>query len=266
VNRPADANQRWAEMLARWAIPDPLVASAPERPYFFDPAVFTAAAEAAVRRPHDTASDRVARAGLGPGGHVLDVGVGGGAASLRLGAARITGVDPSDPLLDAFSTTAEGLGIAPATIRGTWPEVAPRAPRADVVVCHHVFYNVADLAPFAAALTEHATSRVVVELTAVHPMAWLAPYWKALHGIDQPDRPIADDAAAVLEELALPVCRENWSRPIEMIGEAGHDQLRRIARRLCLTPDRLEELRQLLDEMPPPTDREVVTLWWSTTS
>jgi SAM-dependent methyltransferase len=263
VTTPADANQRWAEMLAGWAIPEPLLASAPEPPYFFDPAVFTAAADAAVRRHDDTASDRVARAVVRPGGHVLDVGVGGGAASLRLGAARITGVDPSDPLLDAFSSRAEGLGIAPAIIRGTWPEVAPRAPRADVVVCHHVLYNVADLAPFASALTEHALSGVVVELTAVHPMAWLAPYWKALHGIDQPDRPIADDAVAVLDELGLPVQREDWSRPIQMIGEAGDDQLQRIARRLCLTPDRLDELRQLLDEVPPPTDREVVTLWWS---
>jgi hypothetical protein len=60
--------------------------------------------------------------------------------------------------------------------------------------------------------------------------------------------------------------REDWSRPIQMIGEAGDDRLRRIARRLCLRPDRLDELRQLLDEVPPPTDREVVTLWWSTTS
>jgi hypothetical protein len=228
VSRPADANQRWAEMLAGWAIPEPLMASAPERPYFFDPAVFTAAADAAVRRHDDTPSDRVARVALGTSGHVLDVGVGGGAASLRL--------------------------------------VAPRAPGADVVVCHHVVYNVADLAPFASALTEHATSRVVVELTAVHPMAWLAPYWEALHGIDQSDRPVADDAVAVLEELGLPVRREDWSRPIQMIGEAGDDRLRRIARRLCLRPDRLDELRQLLDEVPPPTDREVVTLWWSTTS
>jgi SAM-dependent methyltransferase len=266
VSRPADANQRWAEMLAGWAIPEPLMASAPERPYFFDPAVFTAAADAAVRRHDDTPSDRVARVAVGTSGHVLDVGVGGGAASLRLGAARITGVDPSEALLDAFSSRAEGLGIAPVSIRGTWPEVAPRAPGADVVVCHHVVYNVADLAPFASALTEHATSRVVVELTAVHPMAWLAPYWEALHGIDQSDRPVADDAVAVLEELGLPMRREDWSRPIQMIGEAGDDRLRRIARRLCLRPDRLDELRQLLDEVPPPTDREVVTLWWSTTS
>ena len=257
-------NRRWAEMLADWAIPEPLVAAAPESPYFFDPTVFTDAADQAVRRSDDTASDRVARNGLSAGGAVIDVGVGAGTASLRLGPTHITGVDPSDALLDAFAHRADRLGIAHTTIRGTWPDVAPEAPRADVAVCHHVFYNVPDLAPFAQALTEHATNRVVVELTAVHPMTWLAPYWKAIHGIDQPDRPVADDAVAVLEELGLAVHREDWSRPIQMIGETGGDQLHRIARRLCLTPDRHGELRALLDEVPPPTERAVVTLWWST--
>lgn len=263
MSRAADANDRWAEMLAQWAIPESLMASAPESPYFFDPAVFTEAADEAMRRTDDTISDRVARAGLPAGGHVLDVGVGAGAASLRLGAGHITGVDPSAVLLDAFAHRAQVLGIAHTTIQGTWPDVAPDAPRVHVVLCHHVAYNVADLATFAGALTEHATVRVVLELTAVHPLAWLAPYWQALHGIDQPDRPVADDAVAVLEELGLTVHREHSFRPIQMIGETGADQLHRIARRLCLGADRHDELRAVLDEVPPPTEREVVTLWWS---
>jgi hypothetical protein len=71
------------------------------------------------------------------------------------------------------------------------------------VVCHHVVYNVADLASFVRALDERATRRVVVELTAVHPMSWLAPYWKELHDLGQPQRPVADDAIAVLEISAF---------------------------------------------------------------
>ena len=53
-----------------------------------------------------------------------------------------------------------------------------------MVVRYHVVYNVADLAAFAAALTDHAHRRVVVELTAVHPMAWMSPYRKGLHDLD----------------------------------------------------------------------------------
>jgi hypothetical protein len=45
-----DANQRWAGMLSRWAIPDDLVAAAPESPYFFSPAVFIDAADEALER------------------------------------------------------------------------------------------------------------------------------------------------------------------------------------------------------------------------
>ena len=263
MSGPADANHRWGELLAGWAIPEPVLAAATESPWFFDPSVFTASADEAIRRDHDTASDRVAREALGGDRRVLDVGVGGGAASLRLGASRITGVDPSEPLLAAFSERAERLGIPHVSISGTWPDVAAHVPPAEVVVCHHVIYNVADLAPFARALTEHATRRVVVELTAVHPMAWLAPYWEAMYGIGQPERPVAADAVAVLEELGLVVGREDWARPLQMIGESGGDGLRRIARRLCLTPDRLGELQAVLDAIPPPTERDVVTLWWS---
>jgi hypothetical protein len=129
-------------------------------------------------------------------------------------------------------------------------------------VCHHLVYNVADLATFASQLASHARRRVVIELTAVHPMAWLAPYWKALYGLAQPDRPTAADAVAVLTGLGFDVHQESWSRELQMIGELGDDQVERIARRLCLRPERSAELRQLLATTPPPSNREVVTIWW----
>lgn len=253
-------------MLARWAIPDDMVAAAAQSPYFFDPVLFTDAADEAAARAEDTVSDRVAREALPTGGVVLDVGVGAGAASLRLGAECIIGVDPSAALLDAFRARAERLGITYTTIQGAWPDVAEQTPRADVAVCHHVIYNVGDLAAFAQALSEHATARVVLELTEVHPMTWLAPYWQALHGLAQPDRPTADDAVAVLEEIGLAVDQQRWVRRIQMIGETGDEQLHRIARRLCLGPHRHDELRRVLDATPPPREREVATIWWSTSS
>jgi SAM-dependent methyltransferase len=256
------ANARWAEMLSGWAIPDGLVAIAPESPYFFDPRVFIDAADEAARRGADTPSDEVARDALPVGGVVLDVGVGAGAASLRLGAARVIGVDPSPAMLAAFTERASRLAVEATAINGTWPDVAADTPRADVAVCHHVAYNVADLAGFSTALGQHAARRVVIELTAVHPMAWLSPYWKALHGIVQPDRPVAADATDVLVELGVEVHQRRWRRPLQMIGESGAERIARIARRLCLAPDRHDELRTLLRRTPPPSERDVVTLWW----
>lgn len=249
-------------MLGRWAIPEDLVAAAAESPYFFSPAVFGAAADAALGRDEDTPSDSVARDALPDGGTVLDVGVGAGAASLRLPAAHVIGVDPDAQLLDAFVARAAGRGVRSTAIHGTWPDVGSVTPTADVAVCHHVVYNAPDLAGFAAALTSHAEHRVVIELTAVHPMTWMAPYWHALHQLRQPDRPTAGDAVAVLTELGLGVHQERWERPIQMIGENDADGVARIARRLCLPPGRHDELAQLLQRMPPPTTRAVVTLWW----
>jgi SAM-dependent methyltransferase len=251
------------EAVGRVGGPGERARSRPHSPYFFDPAVFIGAADEAVARVNDTVSDRVARQALPTGGTVLDVGVGAGAASLRLGVWRIVGVDPSDALLDAFSERAARLGIDAVRVQGAWPAAAERVPSCDVAVCHHVVYNVADLASFAAALGERAEARVVIELTAVHPMAWLAPYWEALYGLAQPDRPTADDAIAVLQELGHAVCQERWSRPVQMIGETGDQQTARIARRLCLPETRWDELQGVLSRRPPPPEREVVTLWWS---
>jgi hypothetical protein len=256
------ANRRWAAALRRWAIPDDLVAAAAETPYFFSPAVFTAAADGALDRVDDTVSDDAARKALPEGGTVLDVGVGAGAASLRLPAGHVIGVDPDVELLEAFIARAARRGIRSTAIQGAWPDVQSRTPTAHVAVCHHVVYNVADLAGFATALTAHAERRVVIELTAVHPMTWLAPYWEALHGIRQPDRPTVDDAVALLTGLGLDVHQQRWRRPVQMIGENDVDAVARIARRMCLPADRHDELARLLTLDPPPTERDVVTLWW----
>ena len=249
-------------MLRRWAIPEDLVAAAAETPYFFSSAVFTAAADAALDRGDDTPSESVACDALPDGGTVLDVGVGAGAASLRLPAGHVIGVDPSAELLDAFVARAAQRGMRATAIQGSWPDVALRTPSADIVVCHHVAFNVGDLAGFAAALTSHAQRRVVIELTAVHPMTWMAPYWHALHGISQPDRPTVDDAVAVLTQLGLTIHQRRWERQVQIIGENDADATARIARRLCLPPDRHDELSRLLARTPPPTTRDVVTLWW----
>jgi SAM-dependent methyltransferase len=94
------ANKRWGEMLSHWAIPDDLVVTAPESPYFFDPQVFIAIADEALTREEDTPSDGAAREALPAGRAVLDVGCGAGAASLRLKPDRVAGVDPSPELLE----------------------------------------------------------------------------------------------------------------------------------------------------------------------
>jgi len=262
TDRGDAANRQWAAALDLWAIPDDLVAAAAETPYFFSHAVFSAAADAALDRADDTVSDAVAKEALPDGGAVLDVGVGAGAASLRLPAGHVIGVDPDGELLEAFTARAARRGMRSTAIEGAWPDVEARTPPAHVALSHHVVYNVADLAGFATALTAHAERRVVIELTSVHPMTWLAPYWKAMHGIRQPDRPTVDDAVALLTGLGFDVRQQRWRRPVQMIGENDAAAVARIARRLCLPADRHHELARVLAQDPPPRERDVVTLWW----
>src|SRR5437867_4397134 len=174
-------------------------AAAPEPPWACPPALFAHSAEAAVAPgAAPSPSTRRALEALPDGGSVIDVGVGGGAASLPLcpPGRRVTGVDQNPRMLERFAALAEQQGVGHAEVEGLWPDVAPQVGPVDVVVCHHVLYNVADLVPFAAALTAHARHRVVVEITGDHPQARLNPLWLRFHGNVRPTRPTADDAVA----------------------------------------------------------------------
>jgi len=252
------AAQRWADELAAWAIPEEILAAAPESPWHFPAAIF--AADVA---DEDSPSRRRALEAIREGGTVLDVGAGGGAASLPLAppAGRVMAVDQNAELLAAFAARAAERGISHAEVEGRWPDVASSVRPADVVVCHHVLYNVPDLAAFATALTEHARRRVVVEITAVHPMVRLNPLWRHFHDLDRPEGPSADDAAAVLAEAGIEFRSERSARPPRRVV----DRQAWVAfnrRRLCLPPDREPEVAELLAGEPEVPPGEFVTVWW----
>jgi SAM-dependent methyltransferase len=259
----ATAAGRWAEDLARWAIPGHILRRAPQDPHAFSVERFTELAADAVRQPRTPTHER-AREVLPEGGSVLDVGCGGGAASLPLAppAGRLVGIDRSADMLAAFSRAAAEHGVAAQTLQGTWPAVAGSAPDTDVVVCAHVVYNVADLAPFVAALTAHARRRVVLELPTRHPLAWLTPYWRTLHGVDRPDGPTSDDAMAVIRDLGPRPREDRWWRPNSLHDADAGARVAFIRARLALGTDRDGDVRAAVDRIGVPARREVITAWW----
>jgi SAM-dependent methyltransferase len=245
--RETGALDRWREQLEAWAIPAEILAAAPESPWGFPVGLFRSRARRAGSRPV-TPSNLEAARHLPPGGGVLDVGAGGGAASLPLAteAGRLVAVDESPEMVASFLAAAEAAGVPAEGVEGRWPEVAGRVGPADVVVCHHVLYNVADLAPFAAALTGHARRRVVAELTDRHPLAGLAPLWRRFHGLERPDGPGAGDAVAALAELGLEVDRRDWENQ-DRFGFDDFDELVAFTRRrLCLPARRDPEVAEAL--------------------
>lgn len=195
---------------------------------------------------------------------MLDVGVGGGAGSLPLvpPAALLVGVDDGEGMLATFAAAADRLGVAHREVKGTWPAVAAEVDPADVVVCHHVLYNVADLGPFAAALTSHARARVVVEISGDHPTSNLNPLWLAIHGIERPTSPTAEDAVAVLEEMGLEVVHEEFHRPYLRFGTDRAEVVAMTRRRLCVGTERDSEIDALLGPPEAAPLRRSLTIWW----
>ena len=263
------ALDRWREELEGWAIPEEILARAPEDPWAFPAELFASKADAP---PDDTPSRLRAVEALPEGGSVLDVGCGAGAASLALvpPARRVIGVDPLGQMLAEFEQRARRAGVSYRTVEGRWPEIAPVEP-ADVVVCHHVLYNVPNLERFVSQLTAHARRRVVVELTDEHPVAWTGYLWRRFHAVGRPEGPTAKDCEAALRELGIHPTVEAFDEPGVAWGfRRREDAVALVRRRLCLPASRDPEVEEAIGDRLVErqglwrvgSSRRLVTLWW----
>jgi SAM-dependent methyltransferase len=259
--RVDEAAARWADALAAWAIPEEILAAASEDPWALPARDFSVG-----DRPMDSPSTSLERELLPVGGLVLDVGCGGGRASLALAppVGAVIGVDQQPEMLAELKKAATARGLAVTTVLGRWPDVAPTVPAADLVVCHHVVYNAPDLVPFVQALTDHAGTAVVVELTARHPQAAWREAWRHFWGLERPVGPQADDFVAVVEALGWKP--EVSRRPRTDTDDPFADPARAVRttrRRLCLPAERDPEIATFLAAHPLPWPRDVVTVHWS---
>lgn len=251
----------WRDDLASWAIPDEILRQAPEQPWIHPVSMFTVEDEVP-----DSPSHRLAREAVPPQGSVLDVGSGGGRAAFALvpPAEMVVAVDHQQGMLDAFADAALRRGVRSHEYLGDWPDIADSVPLCDVVTCHHVAYNVADIAPFLEALDRHARRRVVLELPRHHPLTHLNPLWERFWGLQRPTRPTADDLHAIARDLGCDAqievwSDETWGRRVSL----PDDERVRFARiRLCLSEDRDAEVAAALIAEADAAPREVATVWW----
>ncbi|MEI8056446.1 MAG: class I SAM-dependent methyltransferase [Actinomycetes bacterium] len=255
------AAEHWRLALADWAIPPEILSMAPESPWIHPVEMFTVSGDIP-----DSPSHQRAREALPEGGSVLDVGCGGGRASMAVAppAGLVIGVDHQPAMLDKFEHAARERGVASQTVPGDWPEAAPRSPVADVVVCHHVAYNVPDLTPFLLALDEHARNRVVLELPTLHPLTHMSPFWDEFWGLTRPTSPTADDCLAVAREAGFDAHIQIWEdQELSMRAQLPVEQQARFLRiRLCLPEDREPELVAAVLAAGEPPIRYTATLWW----
>jgi SAM-dependent methyltransferase len=240
---------RWRQDLAAWAIPDEILGQALESPWCYPARLFARRADDQLASPSGPSYERAAEA-LPLGGSVLDIGAGAGAASLPLGgrAGRLVAVDPEQAMLDAYAERATRLGKAVRLVKGRWPDVAEQIAPVDVVVCHHVLYNVAEAVPFLRAMN---------------------PLWLRFHGLRRPDRPTAEQMHELIAALGWKVSMASWSRPASGFGDFA-ELVAQTCRTLCLPPERMPEIDVALREQgADPSEpgflggaRQLVTLRW----
>ena len=262
-----DAAARWGAALEAWAIPAEILAQAPVSPWAYPPRLF-AAADDVGGEAADSPSHRRARTALGAGGAVLDVGCGGGRSSLPLApaATSVTGVDEQQSMLVGFAAAWTRAGVSHREVLGRWPGVASDVAAADVVVCHHVVYNVGEIEPFVRALTEHARRLVVVELTERHPMSAFTPLWRHFWGIDRPAEPTAALFVEVVRSLGSEVAVARASRPPRKPARRDAGYVGFVRRRLCLGAERDNEIEERLGLLEPRPDEVAVTVSWPGTA
>jgi SAM-dependent methyltransferase len=256
------AAQQWQSDLAAWAIPEAILEQAQQSPWIHPVEMFTVTDEVPDSPSHGRARDGL----TGSQREILDVGCGGGRATMALAneVSLATGVDSSAQMLQAYASAAQARGLPVQTIEGVWPEIADVTPQADVVVCHHVVYNVAQIVPFLTALNDHARRRVVLELPTRHPLSSMNPLWEQFWGLRRPTRPTAAHLVTIAEAMGLAPHLEVWQDEQWGARVALPDAERvRYARiRLCLTEDRDAEIAAALLQQQDAQPREVATVWW----
>jgi SAM-dependent methyltransferase len=267
-----DAAARWAAELEAWAIPDELLAAVPDSPYAWPVELWRRMQRD--ERSGATVTLEIVLAMLGDAGTLLDVGAGTGRASLPAAVAghALTAVEPSPDMASGLRCEAERLGVAVTVIEEPWPDAASLVEPHDVAMSANVVYGVPRLEPFLEALHARAGRGVVVELSPRHPRSGLAPYFRALHGLERPDGPGVELFVEVVgDTLGVHPFVEFWSRPGVLRFADLQELLDLYRRRLVLPADRVPDLAALLESeireeggwlTVGEPQRPSCTVWW----
>ena len=139
------------------------------------------------------------------GGSLLDVGGGAGRFAIALAARRGAAaavVDPSPSMLEQLdAAVSEVEGVDVTGVNAEWESA--RVESADVVLCSHVVYGVADIRPFLRKLHDHARARVVMVSFVDSPQAGVAPLWEPVYGEERINLPALPELMNVLWEMGI---------------------------------------------------------------
>ncbi len=211
-----------------------------------------------------------------PGMTVLDVGAGGGRYAIPIAAAAkaVTAVEPAEPMVEVMREEATLAGVNNLTIvHGDWlaAEVGP----ADIVICSHVIYPIADVVPFLTKLREMTRGVCMLYLNVDQPPWEYTELWTQFHDEPMRPQPTYIDAYNLLHQLGVYADVEivTFQRQSFMAAptfEAAADRLRDTLI-LDTTPATTERLHDVLRrvlvqtetgwQMPPRPARAAIISW-----
>ena len=139
-----------------------------------------------------------------PDSTALDVGGGAGrlALPMALRCKHVTVVEPSSSMIEQLREAASEAAIENYSVTQALWDVA-EADAADLALCAHVLYGVADIEPFIRKLEAHANSVVVVLVFVESPMNRISRFWKPVHGEERIDMPALPELMNVLWEMGI---------------------------------------------------------------
>ena len=182
---------------------------------------------------------------------VLDVGAGTGRHTLALAphVGRVTAVDPSEAMLGLLRDDVEAQGLRNVeTLLSDWLEAVVEP--ADLVICSHVLYPIADIEPFLSKLEVSAGRRVFVYLRA-DPLPTDMGLWSEFYGVPLQAQPVHMDLVNVLAQLGVMADVEIVEHRFTLTFGTIDEALVQVRNSLCLSEDDAEatmRLRRLLDE------------------
>lgn len=164
---------------------------------------------------------------------VLDVGAGGGRIALPLAekCRLVIAVEPSGAMRERIAEQVKKWGVKNLkTVAAKWEEAVVEP--ADVVVCSHVLYTVADPVLFVRKLEAHARRLVAVVMFEKPAVASFFPLWPAVHGEERLALPALAEFEALLKEMGVKPDRvklpEREPRGFESVEQAVGESAARL--------------------------------------
>jgi len=206
---------------------------------------------------------------------LLDVGAGAGRFAIPLAkrVRQVTAVDPSEAMLTQLKVAAEAEGVRNVlAVQARWEDAVVNP--ADLVICAHVVYPIAEIGPFLQKLDAHTLGRAFVYMRVGQVDDYVAELWRLVHGWPRLPHPDYQLLLEVLAALGVPAELELVSFTNQVTYQDYEEAFADLASRLGVdgSPEQARLLRGELERILFPLPQGVgfparvvqgAIFWWS---